>query len=218
MKKVFKIIGRIILGVILAVVLFFGVLLIAQYRPEDSETIAENQEGTKTLVQGDTVKVMTWNAGYCSLGNYCDFFMDGGSMVTTSTKEQVLNNLSAIEEVIANEDPDVVFLQEVDRDSKRSYHINEVEEISDNDSYVSTFATNYKALYVPYPIPNIGKVHSGIVTLQKYDLTESTREQLYCPFNWFVRAFNLRRCLMVNRIPIEGTDKELVVKSSLRGL
>ena len=34
---------------------------------------------------------------------------------------------------------------------------------------------------------------------------------LPCPFSYPIRLANLKRCLLVNRIPIEGSDKELVV-------
>ena len=212
-KKVIKTIAWILAGIVVVIVLFFGVLFLAKYNPEDVETVSQAQTGTKTLSIGDSVKIMTWNTGYASLGETADFFMDGGSMVKTANADQVEENVDSILEVIKEQDPDVVFLQEVDLNSSRSNHINQYAEYEEalNDEYVDTFAYNFKVLYIPYPIPNMGQVNSGLATFQKYSLIDSQRIQLYCPFNTFVAAFNLRRCLMVNRVQIEDSDKELVI-------
>lgn len=211
-KKILRVATITLLGIINAVIVFFLVLFLAQYRPEDYETISAGQSGEKSVSVGDTVKVMTWNIGYGALDATADFFMDGGVMVDTASTEDVYNNIESISKVIENENPDIVLLQEVDRDSKRSHHVDELDYFKKNlEEYNSTFAYNFKVLYIPYPIPNLGEVNSGVATLEKYSITDSQRIQLYCPFNKFVRAFNLRRCLMVNRIPIEDSDKELVV-------
>ena len=113
---------------------------------------------------------------------------------------------------LQKEDADVVFLQEVDRDSKRSYGIDELEKITSSlDGYNSTFARNYKVAYVPYPLPTIGKVDCGIATLSAFSVDDSQRISLPCPFKYPIRLGNLKRCLMVDRVAIEGSDKELVL-------
>lgn len=55
-----------------------------------------------------------------------------------------------------------------------------------------------------------GKVEAGISTFTKYDMTSSQRIQLPIPFSWPMSLFNLKRCLLVNKMPIEGSDKQLV--------
>ena len=42
-------------------------------------------------------------------------------------------------------------------------------------------------------------------------MTQATRESLPVPFSWPVRVANLKRCLLIERVPVEGTDKELVL-------
>ena len=56
-----------------------------------------------------------------------------------------------------------------------------------------------------------GKVDAGIATFSKYDMNDSERIQLPIPFSWPMKLFNLKRCLLVNRLPIEGSDQELVI-------
>lgn len=210
-KKLLKWIGIVIGCLVLLAAVAFGVGVVTGYDPEDIEKISDGAQSDAKLNLGDEVKIMTWNVGYSALDETADFFMDGGKMVNTATKQEVMDNLAFFKKTVEAENPDILFLQEVDVNSKRSHHVNEYEYMNQMDSYISTFAHNFKVRYIPYPIPNIGKVESGIATYQKYSLLDSERIQLYCPFNRIVRAFNLRRCLMVNRIPIEDSEKELVL-------
>jgi endonuclease/exonuclease/phosphatase family metal-dependent hydrolase len=156
---------------------------------------------------------MTWNVGYGALGDNADFFMDGGKSVNTADEARVKENLTGIADEIKTVDPDVLFLQEVDLNSSRSHDINEEEAIqsmlqgsSASRLSNSTFAYNFKVSFIPYPLPPIGKVNSGIVTFSSYAIEESTRYQLPCPFSWPVRLANLKRCVMVDRIPIMNED------------
>ena len=78
--------------------------------------------------------------------------------------------------------------------------------------YQSCFALNYECGFVPFPVTDpIGKVSSGLATYSRYTLADSVRQSLPVPFSWPVRAANLKRCLLISRIPVEGTDKELVI-------
>lgn len=118
-----------------------------------------------------------------------------------------------IEDLIRGADADFVMLQEVDTDSKRSYGYDQWRQYEfDLENYESRFALNYSCDYVPYPVTEpIGRVHSGVATYSRYDITAATRYRLPCPFSWPVRIANLKRCLLVTRIPIDGSEQELVL-------
>ena len=66
-------------------------------------------------------------------------------------------------------------------------------------------------VYVPYPLPTIGKVESGLVTYSDYKVSEASRIALPESFKWPVKTCNLKRCMLETRIPIKGSDKELVL-------
>lgn len=201
-----------VLGVVVAAVAVLLLVLTAtEYRPKDAEELAINGSHSKELGVGDTITVMSWNIGYGALGDNADFFMDGGTHVSTATTERVMENLDGITEVIQQAQPDLIMLQEVDTDSKRSHNIDERQAISDQLSgFQDTYAYNYKVLYIPYPLPMMGKVECGLSTLSSYEISSSKRIALPCPFSYPLRLCNLKRCLMVDRIPIKGSDKELV--------
>jgi len=214
-KKVLRVIGIILLCILLFVVGAFVYLSLTEYKPEDSEliTLEGDTDTIENLELGTEVSLVSWNIGYGGLGADADFFMEGGEDVMTYDEEGVWGNLDGITAKLQELDPDFLFLQEADRDSKRSFHIDEVEIIS---KYLGepryAYANNFKCKYVPYPFPEtIGKVDSGIVTYSTMGLSSARRLQLPLSFTWPVRIFNLKRCLLVTRIPIEGSDKELVL-------
>ena len=213
MKTILKIVGSIIGIILLVFVMLIGYLSITEYKPADIESMEINGASDIMPDAGQPMRIMSWNIGYGALGDNADFFMDGGSSVRSSTEERIESNMTNIKTIIKSFSPDIVFIQEVDLDSKRSYNINEYDDLANAfTGYMHTFAYNYKAPFVPYPIPNfIGKVEAGLMTLSNRTLTDAKRISLPCPFKWPVRTVNLKRCLMVDRIPVEGTDKELVL-------
>ena len=211
-KTAWKVTGGMIAAVAGVFVLLLLVLTVTEYKPEAEETLAVEGTASGALKEGDDFSIATWNIGYGALGDNADFFMDGGTHVSTSDQSRVEENMQAICDQLKELSPDVAFLQEVDLDSKRSYGINEKEKIAgEMTGYADSFAENYKVLYVPYPIPTIGKVDCGILTISKYEPSDAKRIALPCPFSYPVRLANLKRCLMIDRIPIEGSDKELVL-------
>ncbi|MCR4790455.1 MAG: endonuclease/exonuclease/phosphatase family protein [Treponemataceae bacterium] len=221
-----KWIGIVIASIIGLLILGFIILAIFEYRPKASENISLNGNGSQNVQIGDTYKIVSWNIGYGALGDNADFFMDGGDMVDSSTKNRVKQNVEGISNQLEEFNPDFVFLQEVDTKAKRSYRINEVKTLAQKFSdFQTSFAYNFRVIWSPVPgllyapLPGIftgnpatmGKVNCGIMTLSKADASSSTRIQLPCPFSWPLRIVNLKRCIMVNRLPIAGTDKELVL-------
>ena len=205
---------------LLAAILFAGLLeylTLTEYRPQEREHVAVSPWPGDPIYPGVSLKVMTWNCGYGALGDNADFFMDGGKSVMTADRERVRSNLAGIEQTAAQLQPDVCFLQEVDRDSTRSHHIDELIGINNTLmedyelDYIPAFAYNYDVEFVPFPIPPIGKVRSGIMTLTDISIESAERIQLPCPFKWPVRLGNLKRCLLITRTPVRETDKELVL-------
>jgi len=212
MKSFFKIIGITFLSIIAFFLLFVFVHTITEFKPKSREQIKIQGSASKTLSKGDTFSIITWNVGYAALGENVDFFYDGGKMIYGDEKPVVLKNISSIENQIEKDDCDVVFLQEVDVKSKRSHFINQLKYLAENlAGYNYSHATNYKVLFVPIPMPPLGKVNCGISTFSAYQFTDAERIALPCPFTYPMRLFNLKRALLVNRVKIADSDKELVL-------
>ena len=212
-RKLLKIIFIIIAVILVLVVLFFGTLTVLEFKPDPIEPCEVTGSASKELHAGDTLKVVTWNIGYGALGDNADFFMDGGTSVYTADKARVQENITAVSDWLKEQNPRLILLQEIDRDSMRSRSIDETEAISTaiGKGYDMTFANNYKAVFVPFPFPPLGKVDSGLLTLSAYPIKSATRVSLPCPFDWPIRTANLKRCLMVDRIHVGGSDHDFVV-------
>ncbi|MBB5264361.1 endonuclease/exonuclease/phosphatase family metal-dependent hydrolase [Catenibacillus scindens] len=189
-----------------------GYLSLREYKPGDIEAVTVEGEGGKTVRFGEEITVLTFNTGYGALDAGEDFFMDGGSGVNADSVEQVNANIAGISGIISEVDADVVFLQEVDRDSNRSKHVDQAEiyaGLEADDSFA--YATNFRCDFIPYPIPPIGKVEAGLVTLSKFQTLEAERIALPTTYTWPVRVAQLKRCLLLERIPIHNSDKQLVI-------
>ncbi|MBQ9685738.1 MAG: endonuclease [Oscillospiraceae bacterium] len=212
MKKILKILLILVLVLVVAVAALLGWLTATEYRPEAVEAAAVALAGdVDSLKGGDRLSILSWNVGYGGLGKESDFFMDGGTMSKPKDKQTALGYLDGIARTIEAVDPDLVILQEVDADSSRTYSIDERPLLSGGMS-AETYALNYSCPFVPVPVPPIGKVHSGLFTMtDDLRIDRAERISLPCPFSWPLRIANLKRCLLVSYLPIEGSDKQLVL-------
>lgn len=210
LKRILKILGIVLGVIVVAVVAFFGWLWATEFRPEAEEPVSVENPIGQTLDKS-TFTILSWNVGYCALGEESDFFMDGGEDVRPDSEEVIVGNLAGVRGYVSGVKADFTLLQEVDSDSRRSYKIDEAAELRTKLGQTSAYALNFSTKFVPYPWPPIGRVHSGLLTLSHYQITEATRISLPCPFSWPVSMVNLKRCLLVSRVPIEGSDKELVL-------
>jgi endonuclease/exonuclease/phosphatase family metal-dependent hydrolase len=203
-----KTIALIIGGFVLLVLLLAGAGILwlnaNEYKPADWEAVAVSPALTAGPARSRPIEMYIWNIGYAALDAKEDFFMDGGKKTRPDTAGSVLENMRAIRDFISAAGADVFFLQEVDVNSKRSYNINQVGDLSEMWRGSSAFALNFKCPFVPVPFPQfIGKVESGLLTLNSFGGT-AERMSLPSPFPWPERVAQLKRCLLVTRIPLEG--------------
>lgn len=210
--RILRAVGILLLCIVVLLAGLVGFLSLTEYRPQARESIAVTGNAADSPSKGETFTVAAWNIGYGALGDNADFFMDGGSMVKTADKTRIEQNISGILDAIESMQPDVLFLQEVDTSSMRSEMVDEYVRIwKQLDEYDASFANNFKVAFLPYPFPPIGKVDSGVATFSSFIVSSSERIQLPVPFSWPMRMANLKRCLLVSRVPISGSDRELVL-------
>ena len=210
--KVMKILACFVLSLVVLVAVALGVLSAAEYRPADTEIIVADHDTETVLETGRQMTIVSWNCGYGALGDNADFFMDGGSSVYTADRERVNANLSGIRDTLRALSPDLLIMQEVDINSARSYGTDERSVIREAFPGASeSFAYNFNALFVPYPVPPIGHVESGLFTMTSAEPRIVERVSLPVPFSWPIRLVNLKRCLQVSRFPVADSDHELVL-------
>ncbi len=213
MKKILKCLLTILLVLILAVAGLLGWLTATEFDPGPVETLEPlRSDAADVLTEDREMHILSWNIGYAGLGKESDFFMDGGEHVNAADEAAVDRYLSGIRETLGEREYDAVMLQEVDTDSTRTFRINEAERLAAGDAY---HALNYSCPFVPNPntliIHPLGRINSGLLTLSDCQVSHAERHSLPCPFSWPLRIANLKRCLLVSYLPIEGSTRQLVL-------
>lgn len=214
MKKLAKIVLGVVVGGVALVAGGIGYLTAVEYRPKEIEVLDVKGESSKKLKLKDKMSVLTFNVGYGCNDENSDFFLDGGSKIIGASKETVENNMKGIQKIIEEQDTDVVFLQEIDKDSKRAYGVPEIEYARKafEEKGNVTYSRNYDCKYIPYPFPTMtGRVNSGAVTLNSFEVKEAERYNLPTNYKWPIRVCQLKRGLLVERVPLEDSDKEVVL-------
>ncbi|MBR4142333.1 MAG: endonuclease [Firmicutes bacterium] len=211
-KKILKVLMWVAIAVVAVAIIGVGILTITEYKPANVEEVIKYHPTEAVFSTGDELTLVTWNCGYGALGDNADFFMDGGTSVYTADRDRVQQNLNGIAATLREENADLILLQEVDINSDRSYHTDERTVLKQAmPGGTDAFAYNFNALYVPYPLPPIGHVESGLYTLSRADIRQADRMALPTPFSWPIRTVNLKRCLLITRIPLADSANELVL-------
>lgn len=223
MKKAIKITAitlASVVGAMILTVLIYVLYVFIQYSRIEDNLALEVRANTEQSVDGTgTYSIMTYNVGFGAYSPEYSFFMDTGAMEDgTPTKgkygkgisrEDVQKNTDGSADVIRAADCDFAFIQEVDRDSSRSYRIDQHEAIASIEGYASVYALNYHSAYLFYPFNDPhGKNTAGIVTLSKYKIASSTRRSFPIS-SGFSKFTDLDRCFSVTRYDVG--DKQLVL-------
>lgn len=226
-KRVIKIVAIVLACVIGAAALiiggYVGYVAAQYYRIEDKFVLTtENGRAQKAGI-GSGFTVMTYNTGFGAYSPDYSFFMDTGVMddgtevagvyAKGRDKADVQKNVDGQTAIIKNADADFYFLQEVDEKADRSYGINMKSEFSSAaEGHSSTYAENFHTANLFYPFNDpIGKTNAGILTLSKYNIHSAVRRSFPLTDNFIDKLFDLDRCFAVHYLPIEGSDKFLVL-------
>ncbi len=207
-KTLLKVFIGIVLFVVALVICYLIYFFITYYRIEDNQVITIHNPVTKVAQANTKYTIITYNIGFGAYSSDYGFFMDGGTESRAFSKEAVLMNTNGSIGLVLEQNPDFAFLQEVDMNSTRSYHVNQYEMVQDAFSdMTSAIAVNFDSPYLFYPIlePH-GKSYSGIVTLSNFKMNQVIRRSL--PIDSGLSKFvDLDRCYSVSEIEVENGKK-----------
>ncbi|MGW8315043.1 MAG: endonuclease/exonuclease/phosphatase family protein [Bacteroidales bacterium] len=197
-----------------AFMIFLAYAWVDDYRPEE-KTVIEKDDRAPVLPDTSSFSLLIWNIGYAGLDASMDFFYDGGRQMRPD-EEGVLANLKGIVEILSPyRESDFVMLQEVDLNSKRSYHHDQVGIIEGRLTPSGAwFGLNYKVAFVPIPVKEpMGKVNSGLLTLSTHTPSGVIRHSFPGNYAWPMKLFMLDRCFLVSRFPLNDGKELLVVNT-----
>lgn len=212
MKKRKKRLLKIGILLLLIVIAYVAYVFLAYYRLPDNLTLEVKRNGANSYFEEaepyTTDKyywAMTYNIGFGAYQKDFSFFMDGGKSSWAEDEDSVIAAVCGMGEIITNVNPDFVFLQEVDIDGTRSYHVDELELLNQFvKGYYYTYAQNYDSPFLFFPPwePH-GANQSGLVTYSKGQITDAMRRSI--PISESLSKFmDLDRCYSVSRVPLEN--------------
>ena len=123
MKRIFKTLFPILILLVLLLMGFSSLVWFATYHPLPLEPVPVYSRGPAPVLQsGQTVKVMTWNIQYLAGKNYVFYYdlLDGSGPDERPSAKDIAVTLDEAVEVIRDEDPDILLLQEVDCGARRT--------------------------------------------------------------------------------------------------
>lgn len=199
---------------LLAVIAYVAFVFLTYSRIEDNVELEVQGKAEEAARTGREYTAVTYNIGFGAYTADFTFFMDGGKESRARSKESVLECVDGTAQTALSFDPDLVFFQEVDTDSTRSWHVDESQIITGMfdkaGKWDSVFAQNYHSAYLMYPFscPH-GKSNSGLLTQSRLDMTSSLRRSLPVSTG-FRKILDLDRCYNYSRIPVEN-GRELII-------
>ena len=188
--------------------------MVAWFRPPSPHppVAVEGDGPAPALRAGQTITLLSWNIQF-SAGRRHHFFYDGGSAVRVPEGD-VRATQAGQAALLRAEAPDLLLLQEVDRDSRRTHRIDQLPPLlaaADARRWVST--PYHRVRYVPYPLPTmLGRVDLHLAIASRTALTPGARLPLPRLRESRLRqAFNLQRAVVSAFAPIAGWARPLEV-------
>ena len=194
----------------LSLLLSFTILFLVSCDPLVTEFPTEQaatEYTAKTLSSPpnkDTLTVVTWNIRF-GIGRAKWFGDSCGELVLFDTDE-IQDGLELLAAKITAMDADILLLQEVDTDSKRSAYIDQVQWLLDNTAMnYGVYASMWEVQFVPSD--GLGRVNTGNAILSRWPLSEAERIQLSLRGDQddLTRAFYVRRNVLRAKVNYPGT-------------
>ncbi|CAL2057136.1 endonuclease/exonuclease/phosphatase family protein [Tenacibaculum sp. 190524A05c] len=206
MKKVASLLLKLVVLLMSLVVVFYFWGSNATMEKEDYQKLFTNNY-EQDFDNDSIFSIVTYNIGYLS----------GMTNNTTKARPKELfdRNLSHVKKEFQQLNPDVIAFQEIDYGAKRSYLINQEEELSKLGYNHVARTVNWDKKYVPFPYfppsAHFGKVVSGQSILSKFPIKNHERVVLERVENtpFYKNAFYLDRLLQIVKLEIKG--KEVVL-------
>jgi endonuclease/exonuclease/phosphatase family metal-dependent hydrolase len=187
------------------------------YHPRPIEPMeAHNIKAAPLLLPGQRIRVITFNVQFLAGTNY-DFFYDGGpdTLVARSDVESTALKVAAF---IANSNPDLVLLQEVDCGARRTGYLDELTLLRNAlppelQNHVATYY--WRSKFVPHP-KILGSAGTKLVIFSRYQLGKARRYQLpRTPGNPIENDFNLKRAILEVELPVANGEVLTILNTHL---
>ncbi len=210
------------LGILIALLslLSAAVWLTTFHPPARQAEPVECATDAPILSAGQRLTVMTWNVQYMAGKDYVFWYdvIDGSGPDERPSPQAITRTFGEVTRVIRDEQPDLIFLQEVDEGAKHTDGEDQLARLLallPDEHACHTSAFYWKAAFVPHP-RIMGSVGMKLSTLSRYRIDAATRHQLpLMPTDPFTRQFNFRRAVLEARLPVTDGSQLVALNTHL---
>lgn len=206
MKKL----SRISAGIFSFLIVIFSIFYFSTFHPDEIQkekfiSPAESPE----LEKGKEYKILSWNVQYMAGKNYVFFYdeWDGSGPDKRPSADDIRITFKRVAEIIKSENPDIILLQEMDYNSKRTDFQDQMQELlkllpAEYSSYSDSFY--WKAAFVPHPMI-LGSVGMKLAVISRFKIMDAVRYQLpMMPNNYIVKNLQFKRAVLETVLPVKG--------------
>jgi endonuclease/exonuclease/phosphatase family metal-dependent hydrolase len=172
------------------------------------------EEKTEEPTSADQLLILNYNIKYG--GARLVFFWECEGERYNMTTDEVVTHMDAISEFITEHNPDIVILQEVDRQSLRSDYMDQTQYLLDNTHLnYGVYASQHQVDFLP--TDGMGHVDFGNAILSRWPLAEATRIALplVSAYPGYYRYLYLKRHILTTKIELPWNDNFYAVNTHL---
>ena len=179
--------------------------LVTTFDDIEDAVLYEAKKVSSVSAPDGSLNVLTWNIRF-GIGRL-PFFGDSCGDRTIMTEKEVLDALELIAAKVDEINPDIILFQEMDRESKRTAYIDQVQWILDHtDMNYAAYASIWKAQTIPSD--GIGRIDAGNVVMSKWEIKSAERIKLPLRTDQdaLTQMFYLRRNVLKTKIAVPGQE------------
>ncbi len=196
------------------ILLFSCEPLATQFEDVGEANIYRSASLSNQPAEAPFLRIMTWNIRFAAAR--LPWFGDSCGDRVILSEQEVLQHLQRLADLINAVQPDILFIQEVDIQSKRTAYIDQVQWLLDHTGLnYAAYASAWKARYIPSD--GLGPMDMGNAVLSRFPFDEATRLQLSLRGDQdaLTQYFYLQRNILKTKITLPGDKTIFAVNTHL---
>ena len=188
--------------------------LVTQFEDREDGVLYTAKNKKDIPQQVESLLVMTWNIRFGA--GRVPWFGDGCGDAVIFDKGFIYGNLSRLAQRINDIKPDILLVQEIDIESKRTGYIDEVQWLLDHTDFnYAAYASMWQAQYVPSD--GLGRINTGQAVFSRWRISDTERIQLPLRGDQdaLTKYFYLQRNVLKVKIDLPGMDAFYVLNPHL---
>ena len=196
-------------------------ILVSAYYPKSTqaEHVIKRSEAPVFSNQ-QHVKILCYNVQFMAGKDYVFWFdvPDANGPDSSPTANAINTTITAVANVIVDEDPDFIFLQEVDDGAKRTHNKDQLhallKQLPETYAY-HTSAFYWKSGFVPHPRV-LGRTGMKLSIVSKHPISTAKRYQLaLTPDNVITKHLGIKRAILEAHIPFKEGGELVLLNTHL---